>query len=103
MVKFGIRLLGTLGNVSHLQKLASMAEKSGFDACWFAHDPFQPNSWVSSVAVASVTKKISIGFNIKPYTIDPSEIATFAALLTTSNFTLFGGTLYLFYGSGRVA
>jgi 5,10-methylenetetrahydromethanopterin reductase len=81
MVKFGIRLLGTLGNVSHLQKLASMAEKSGFDACWFAHDPFQPNSWVSSVAVASVTKKISIGFNIKPYTIDPSEIATFAAQL----------------------
>ncbi|AKA47831.1 hypothetical protein IX51_00620 [uncultured archaeon] len=81
MVKFGIRLLGTLGNVEMLQKLGSSAEKNGFDACWFAHDPFQPNSWVSSVAVASVTNKISIGFNIKPYTIDPSEIATFATQL----------------------
>lgn len=81
MVKFGVRLLGTLGNVEYLQKLGSAAERSGFDACWFAHDPFQPNSWVSSVAVASSTKKISIGFNVKPYTIDPSEIATFATQL----------------------
>lgn len=81
MVKFGIRLLGTLGNVELLQRLGSTAEKNGFDACWFAHDPFQPNSWVSSVAVAAVTKRITIGFNIKPYTIDPSEIATFATQL----------------------
>lgn len=78
-LKFGIRLLGTLGDARYLQKLGLLAEKNGFDACWFAHDPFQRNSWVSAVAVASVTHKISVGYNIKPYTIDPSEIATFAA------------------------
>lgn len=81
MVKFSVRLLGTLGNVEVLQNLAISAEKNGFDACWFAHDPFQPNSWISTVAVASVTKKMSIGLNIKPYTLDPSEIATLAAQL----------------------
>jgi 5,10-methylenetetrahydromethanopterin reductase len=78
-LKFGIRLLGTLGDAKRLQRLGVVAEKSGFDACWFAHDPFQRNSWVSAVAVASATKKISIGYNVKPYTIDPSEVATFAA------------------------
>ncbi len=78
MVKFGIRLLGTLGDTSYLQKLGLIAEKSGFNGCWFAHDPFQRSSWVSAVAVAAVTKKITIGYNVKPYTIDPSEVATFA-------------------------
>lgn len=77
-VKFGIRLLGTLGDAKQLQRLGILAEKSGFDGCWFAHDPFQRNSWVSAVAVALATRKISIGYNVKPYTIDPSEVATFA-------------------------
>ncbi len=81
MVKFSVRLLGTLGNAEVLQKLAVTAEKNGFDACWFAHDPFQPNSWISTVAVASATRNMSIGLNVKPYTIDPSEIATLAAQL----------------------
>jgi 5,10-methylenetetrahydromethanopterin reductase len=76
--KFGIRLLGTLGDARELQRLGVVAEKSGFDSCWFAHDPFQRSSWVSAVAVASATKKISIGYNVKPYTIDPSEVAAFA-------------------------
>ncbi|HZW57717.1 MAG TPA: LLM class flavin-dependent oxidoreductase [Nitrososphaerales archaeon] len=78
-IKFGIRLLGTLGDANVLQRLGVVAEESGFDGCWFAHDPFQRNSWVSAVAVAAATKKITIGYNVKPYTIDPSEIATFAA------------------------
>lgn len=80
-IKFGIRLLGSLGHVSYLQRLGAIAERAGFDSCWFAHDPFQPNSWVSAVAVAAVTKRIAIGYNVKPYTIDPSEVATFAASL----------------------
>jgi 5,10-methylenetetrahydromethanopterin reductase len=80
-ITFGIRFLGSLGRVSHLQRLAVVAEKSGFDACWFAHDPFQPSSWVAATAVAAITRKIKIGYNVKPYTIDPSEIATFASAL----------------------
>lgn len=79
MVKFGVRLLGTLGDAAFLQRLGVIAEKSGFDGCWFAHDPFQRNSWVNAVAVAAATKKMMIGYNVKPYTIDPSEVATFAA------------------------
>ena len=95
MVKFGIRLLGTLGDAAALQKLGVVAENSGFDGCWFAHDPFQRNSWVSAVAVATATKKISIGYNVKPYTIDPSEVATFAAGLDE----LSGGRAILGIGS----
>ncbi|MCL4518961.1 MAG: LLM class flavin-dependent oxidoreductase [Thaumarchaeota archaeon] len=95
MVKFGIRLLGTLGDAAALQKLGVVAEKSGFDGCWFAHDPFQRNSWVSAVAVATATKKITIGYNVKPYTVDPSEVATFAAGLDE----LSGGRAILGIGS----
>ena len=95
MVKFGVRLLGTLGDAAQLQRLGVIAEKSGFDGCWFAHDPFQRNSWVSAVAVAAATKKITIGYNVKPYTIDPSEVATFAAGLDE----LSGGRAILGIGS----
>ena len=75
---FGIRLLGTLGDANIHQRLGVIAEKSGFDGCWFAHDPFQRSSWISAVAVACATRRIRIGYNVKPYTIDPSEVATFA-------------------------
>lgn len=79
MVKFGIRLLGTSGDANYLQRLGALAEKCSFHTCWFAHDPFQRNSWVSAVAVAAATKSINIGCNVKPYTVDPSEVATFVA------------------------
>ncbi len=95
MVKFGIRLLGTLGDAPSLERFGIVAEKSGFDGCWFAHDPFQRNSWISASAVARCTKKITIGYNVKPYTIDPSEVTTFAAGLDE----LSGGRVILGIGS----
>lgn len=95
MFKFGVRLLGNLGQTSLYQKICAEAEKSGFDACWFAHDPFLPNSWVRAAAVASATRSIKIGFNVKPFTIDPSEIATFAATLDEYS----GGRVVMAIGS----
>jgi 5,10-methylenetetrahydromethanopterin reductase len=95
MLKFGVRLLGNLGTTSLYQKICAEAERSGFDACWFAHDPFLPSSWVRSVAVASATHSIKVGFNVKPFTVDPSEIATFAATLDEYS----GGRVIMAIGS----
>lgn len=79
---FGLRLLGGyLGDTSRLVKLGVLAEKVGFDFCWFAHDPFMRNSWVTATAISSLTNRIRIGLNFKPYTIDPSEVIALAATL----------------------
>jgi len=79
-VNFGLRFLGDIAETgAGFQRLASLAEQSGFDSCWFAHDPFQRSSWTNSVSVALATTRIKVGYNVKPYTINPSEIATFAA------------------------
>ena len=69
---FGLRLLGGyLGDTRMLVKLGVLAEKAGFDFCWFAHDPFMRSSWVTATAIATLTTKIKLGLNFKPYTIDP--------------------------------
>ncbi|BBE42178.1 LLM class flavin-dependent oxidoreductase [Conexivisphaera calida] len=81
MVKFALRLLGSLGPTSIYQRTCREAEAHGFDECWFSHDIFMSNSWVRSVAVAAVTERIGIGYMAVPFTLDPSEIATFAATL----------------------
>jgi len=79
---FGLRLLGGyLGDTRILVKLGVLAEKAGFDFCWFAHDPFMRSSWVTATAIATLTTKIKLGLNFKPYTIDPSEIIMLAATL----------------------
>jgi len=79
---FGLRLLGGyLGDTRRLVELGVLAEKVGFDFCWFAHDPFMRSSWVTATAIATLTTKIRLGLNFKPYTIDPSEIIMLAATL----------------------
>ena len=79
---FGLRLLGGyLGDTHRLVKLGILAEENGFDFCWFAHDPFMRSSWVTATAIASLTAKIRLGLNFKPYTINPSEIIMLAATL----------------------
>lgn len=81
-MKFGVRLLGGyLGSTRELVELGVLAEKSGFDFCWFAHDPFMRSAWVTAAVISSITRTIKLGLNFKPYTIDPSEIVSFSASL----------------------
>ena len=80
-MKFSIRLNNDLPVSEYLQ-LAQAAEKAGFDHFWVSHDLFIRSSMVILTAVASVTEKMEIGTCIlNPYTLNPSEIAMFAATL----------------------
>jgi 5,10-methylenetetrahydromethanopterin reductase len=81
-MKFGIRLIGYLGTIHELVRLAVLAEKAGFDYVWFPHDTFMANTWVITSAVAVHTSRIQIGsVGTNPYTTTPSEVATYIATL----------------------
>jgi len=81
-MKFGIRLIGYLGTIHELVRLAVLAEKAGFDYVWFPHDTFMANTWVITSAVAAHTSCIQIGsVGTNPYTTTPAEIATYIATL----------------------
>jgi len=82
MVTFGIRFLDHLAPARTLVEWAVLAEKKGFDYCWFPHDILCKNTWIMTTAVAMMTQKIRIGsVGTNPYTTDPSEIATYLATL----------------------
>ncbi len=81
-MKFGIRLIGYLGTIHELVRLAVLAEKAGFDYVWFPHDTFMANTWVITSAVAANTSRIQIGsVGTNPYTTTPAEVATYIATL----------------------
>ena len=81
-MRFGLRLIGYLGDSRELVRLATLAEKAGFDSVWFPHDTFMHNTWVLSTAAAEATSTIKIGtVGTNPYTTNPCEIATYAATL----------------------
>lgn len=80
-IKFGVRLLDDLGGARELVSLGVLAEALGFDTLWFPHDAFRLNSWVLHSAVAERTNRIELCARANPYTMDPSEIATFTATL----------------------
>ena len=81
-MKFGLRLIGYLGNARELVRLAVLAEQAGFDYVWFPHDTFMGNTWVITSAVAAETSRIRIGsVGTNPYTTNPAEIATYLATL----------------------
>jgi len=81
-MKFGLRLIGYLGNARELVRLAVLAEQAGFDNVWFPHDTFMGNTWALTSAVASQTSRIRIGsVGTNPYTTNPAEIATYIATL----------------------
>lgn len=81
-MKFAIRLIEYLGDSRRLVRLAVAAERAGFDAVWFPHDPFMRHTWVLTTAAATATRRIGIGsVATNPYTTDPSEIATWLATL----------------------
>jgi len=81
-MKFGLRLIGYLGNARELVRLAVLAERAGFDYVWFPHDTFMGNTWVITSAVAAQTSHIQIGsVGTNPFTTNPAEIATYLATL----------------------
>lgn len=82
MTSFGIRFLDHLAPIETILDWAVLAERKGFDYCWFPHDTFCKNTWSLTTAVAMRTEKIRIGsVGTNPYTTDPSEIATYVATL----------------------
>jgi 5,10-methylenetetrahydromethanopterin reductase len=81
-MKFGLRLIGYLGDSHEIVRLAKQVEEAGFDYVWFPHDTFMANTWVLTSAVAANTSRIRIGsVGTNPYTTDPAEIATYIATL----------------------
>jgi 5,10-methylenetetrahydromethanopterin reductase len=83
-MRFGIRLLQYLGSPRDLVELGILAEQAGFDFAWFPNDKFMHHAWPVMVAVAERTQRITIGPNgAEPYTLAPSEVATFMATLDT--------------------
>jgi 5,10-methylenetetrahydromethanopterin reductase len=82
-MEFGARFIGWFEIGANRQiEFGKLAEKYGFDYCWFPHDTFMRNTWVLTSALAVQTTKIkiaSVGTN--PFTFDPCEIATFIATL----------------------
>lgn len=80
---FGARFLGWF-DISAAQQLefGKLADRYGFDFCWFPHDTFMRNTWVLTSALAPLTTRIKIGtVGSSPYTFDPSEMATYLATL----------------------
>lgn len=95
-MKFSVRLNNDLA-VSDYMRLARQAEAAGFDQFWVSNDLFLRSCPVILSAVAVATSTIEIGTCIlNPYTLNPAEIAMFAATLDE----LSGGRFNLGLSSG---
>jgi 5,10-methylenetetrahydromethanopterin reductase len=97
-MKFSLRLNNDLA-VRDYVRLAQRAESAGFDQFWVSNDLFLRSCPVILTAVATATSTIEIGTGIvNPYTLNPAEIAMFAATLDE----LSGGRFNLGLSSGSV-
>lgn len=80
-MRFSLRLNNDL-TIPQYEALAQAAEASGFDQFWVSHDLFLRSSSVILPILARATTKIEIGSCIfNPYTINPAELAMFAATM----------------------
>lgn len=80
-MRFSLRLNNDLQPAQY-EALARAAEKAGFDQFWVSHDLFLRSASVILPLVARATTKIEIGSCIfNPYTINPAELAMFAATM----------------------
>jgi len=80
-MRFSLRLNNDLP-LSHYELLAQAAEDSGFDQFWVSNDLFLRSSSVILPMIAQATTKMEIGSCIfNPYTINPAELAMFAATM----------------------
>ncbi|MFN2103502.1 MAG: LLM class flavin-dependent oxidoreductase [Candidatus Promineifilaceae bacterium] len=81
VVRFSLRLNNDL-SLEQYVALARAAEAVGFDQFWVSHDLFLRSSSVILPVAAQATSKIEIGSCIfNPYTINPAELAMFAATM----------------------
>jgi 5,10-methylenetetrahydromethanopterin reductase len=97
-MKFSLRLNNDLA-VNDYIRLAQRAESAGFDQFWVSNDLFLRSCPVILSAVATATRTIEIGTCIlNPYTLNPAEIAMFAATLDE----LSGGRFNLGLSSGSL-
>jgi 5,10-methylenetetrahydromethanopterin reductase len=81
-VRFGLRLLQHQGPPRELVRLASLAERAGFDQVWFSHDLYLHHAWALASAAAEETSRVGVGVvGTNPYTTHPAEIAAWAATL----------------------
>ena len=80
-MRFSLRLNNDL-TLSQYEALAQAAELAGFDQFWVSHDLFLRSSSVILPIAARATEKMEIGSCIfNPYTINPAELAMFAATM----------------------
>lgn len=80
-MRFGLRLL-TLGtNLREVVRLATLAERAGFDQVWLPYDPFMESVQALAVVIAEQTTRIGVGVMVSPYSVDPCELASYAATL----------------------
>lgn len=80
-MRFSLRLNNDLPLAQYIT-LAQAAEAAGFDQFWVSHDLFLRSSTVILTAVAQATTHLQIGCGIfNPYTINPAELAMFAATM----------------------
>lgn len=80
-MRFSLRLNNDLKPAQY-EALAQAAEAEGFDQFWVSHDLFLRSSSVILPLVARATTSMEIGSCIfNPYTINPAELAMFAATM----------------------
>lgn len=78
---FSLRLNNDL-TVREYIALAQAAEAAGFDQLWISNDLFLRSNLAILPAVAQATQRLALGAGIlNPYTINPAEIAMFAATM----------------------
>jgi 5,10-methylenetetrahydromethanopterin reductase len=81
IIRFSLRLNNDLPVAQYIT-LAQAAEAAGFDQLWLSHDLFLRSSPVILTAVAQATTHLQIGSGIfNPYTLNPAELAMFAATM----------------------
>lgn len=80
-MRFSLRLNNDLAPAKY-EALAQAAEAAGFDQFWISHDLFLRSAAVLLPLVARATTKIEIGSCIfNPYTLNPAELAMYAATM----------------------
>lgn len=80
-MKFGLRLLTMGTGLRDVVRLAQGADRAGFDQVWLPYDPFMESVLALAVVIAENTSRISVGVMISPYSLDPSELASYVATL----------------------
>ena len=80
-MRFSLRLNNDL-SVADYVALAQLAEEQGFDQFWVSNDLFLRSCLAILPVVAQQTSRIEIGTGIlNPYTLNPAEIAMYAATM----------------------